>query len=165
MKRGKRQIMPYLIDGSNLIGHIPSLELSDPKSKYRLVAQLRTFQAVKKSKIILVFDGPPDPELFGEKFQKKNFSIIWPDREESADAVIKRLIAKQTDLRHFYVVSSDRDFARTSRAQVLVCKEFHRLMKSAFKEYKKTKAMQKKDTTLSPLEVDHWLGIFGPHDE
>lgn len=160
--------MPYLIDGSNLIGHIPSLELSDPKSKHRLVAQLWIFQAAKKAKIILVFDGPPDPDLYGEKFRRKEFSIIWPDREESGDTVIKQCIQKQTDMRHFYVVSSDREikaFARVNRAQVLDCGEFHKRLKTVLKDYKEAKAMNKEDITLSSLEVDHWLAIFGAADE
>jgi len=160
--------MPYLIDGSNLIGHSPYLDLSDPKSKRRLVAQLTIFQAAKKTKIILVFDGPPDIDLVGEKFRRKEFSILWPDMEESADTVIKRWIEKQTDLRHLIVVSSDREiktFARTNKAKVLDCEEFHKLLKTALKEYKESKSMNKEDATLSPLEVDHWIEIFGASDE
>jgi predicted RNA-binding protein with PIN domain len=160
--------MPYLIDGSNLIGHISTLELSDPQSKLRLVSQLLKFQTTKKAKIILVFDGPPDPDLVGENFQKKEFAIIWPDREESADTIIKQTIEKQTDLRHLYVVSSDREiktFARVNRAKVLDCKDFHKLMKTALKEYKESQALDKEDTTLSRLQVDHWLEIFGATDE
>jgi predicted RNA-binding protein with PIN domain len=126
------------------------------------------FQAVNKTKIILVFDGPPDPDLFGEKFRRKEFSIIWPDMEESADTVLKQWIEKQTDLRQFYVVSSDREiksYARVNRAKILTCEEFHNLLKRALKEYKESKAMKKEDITLSPLEVDHWLEIFGDSDE
>jgi len=160
--------MPYLIDGSNLIGHSPYLDLSDPMSKRRLVAQLAIYQATNKTKIILVFDGPPDPDLIGEKFRRKEFSILWPDTEESADTVIKRWVEKQTDLRHFYVVSSDREIktiARMNGAKVLDCEEFHKLLKTALKEYKESKSMNKEDVTLSPLEVDHWLEIFGASDE
>ncbi|UCE39938.1 MAG: NYN domain-containing protein [Candidatus Aminicenantes bacterium] len=160
--------MPYLIDGSNLIGHMPNLELSDPKSKHRLAAQLLIFQKTKRTKIILVFDGPLDPDLFGEKFKRKEFSILWPDLEESADTRIKQWIEKQTDLRHLYVVSSDREiksFAQRTGAKVLDCEEFHKLLKTALKESKESQAMNKEDITLSPLEVDHWLDIFGESDE
>ena len=160
--------MPYLIDGSNLIGHIPTLDLFDPKSKHRLVWQLSVFQAVKKTTIILVFDGPPDPELFGEKFRRKEFSLLWPEPEESADTVIKQMIEKQTDIRHFYVVSSDREiknYARENKAKVLDCGEFHKLLKAALKEYKESRSMNKEDVRLSPLEMDHWLTIFGASDE
>ena len=88
--------------------------------------------------------------------------------EESADTVIKRWIEKQTDLRHLIVVSSDREiktFARTNKAKVLDCEEFHKLLKTALKEYKESKSMNKEDATLSPLEVDHWIEIFGASDE
>ena len=160
--------MPYLIDGSNLIGHIPTLDLSDPKSKHRLVAQIKIFQEAKRTKIILVFDGPPDPDFFGEKFRGKEFSIVWPDLDESADTVLKQWIERQTDLRHFYVVSSDREiksYARVNGAKVFTSKEFHNLLKRTLKEHKESKAMNKEDVTLSPLEVDHWLEIFGDTDE
>jgi len=160
--------MPYLIDGSNLIGHMPTLELRDTRSKRRLVAQLLIFQSIKKTKIILVFDGPPDPELLGKKYRRKEFTILWPDQEESADTLIKQRAQMQSDLRHLIVVSSDREiknFAHEIGAKVLNCKEFHMLLKTALKEYKESQAMNKKDITLSPLEVDHWMEIFGASDE
>jgi predicted RNA-binding protein with PIN domain len=142
--------------------------LSDPQSKHRLVAQLSLFQAIKKTRIILVFDGHPDPELCGKKFRQKEFSLIWPDSENSADPLIMKLIEKQTDLRHFFVVSSDReiqDFARQNKARVLDCGDFHNVLKAALKKYKESMAMEKEDSTLSPLEMDHWLSIFGASDE
>jgi predicted RNA-binding protein with PIN domain len=160
--------MPYLIDGSNLIGHIPTLELHDSQSKHRLVAQLALFQATKKTKMILVFDGPPDPELMEKNLHKKDFAILWPNQEESADTLIEQWIQKQTDLRHLFVVSSDREikkFARLNGAKTLDSKEFHKLLKAALKEYKESQAMNKKDITLSPLELDHWMEIFGASDE
>ena len=160
--------MPYLIDGSNLIGHSPHLELSDPRSKRRLVEQLAIFQVAKKTKIILVFDGAPDPDLVGENFRRREFSILWPEMDESADAVIEGCLEKQTDLRHFYVVSSDRgikSFATKIGAKILDCEEFIKQVKTALKQYKESSAMNKEDITLSPLEVDHWLEIFGASDE
>ena len=160
--------MPYLIDGSNLIGHIPTLELRDPKSKHRLVDHLVLFQATKKTKVILVFDGPPDLELMEKNLRRKDLTILWPDQHESADTLINQWIQKQTDLRHLYVVSSDREiksFARESGAKILDCKDFHKLLKEALKEYKESQIMDKKDSTLTPLEIDHWMEIFGASDE
>ena len=160
--------MPYLIDGSNLIGHIPTLELRDSRSKHRLVAQLLIFQSIKKTKIILVFDGPPDPELLGKKYKRKELTILWPNREESADTIIKERAQMQSDMRHLNVVSSDREiknFALDIGAKVLNCKEFHKLLKTALKEHKESQAMNKEDITLSPLEIDHWMEIFGESDE
>lgn len=160
--------MPFLIDGSNLIGHSPFLSLSDPGSKRRLVMQLGIFQAIKKTKIILVFDGPPDLDLIDEKSQGREFSILWPDEDETADTVIKRQIEKQTDMRCFFVVSSDREiktFARTHRAKVLDCREFNKRVEAALREKRESASMNKEDVTLSPLEIGHWLEIFGDSDE
>jgi hypothetical protein len=99
---------------------------------------------------------------------KKEFTILWPDREESADAVIKKWVERQTDKRYLTVVSSDREirtFARLNRARLLDCKEFHKLLAATLKEYKESKSLDKQDTDLSPLELVHWLEIFGATDE
>lgn len=160
--------MPYLIDGSNLIGYIPYLTLDDPRSKYRLVTQLLVFQRIKKIKIILVFDGPPDLYLIGKEFRRKKFVIIYPSHDENADTTIKTWIEKQTDLRRFYVISSDREikvFARMKGAKVKGCDEFFKELKASLKEYQDAKAMKKSDKQLSPLEVNHWLEVFESKDE
>lgn len=160
--------MSYLIDGNNLIGHLPYLELFDPRSKHRLIALLSTFQKAKRTKIIVVFDGYPDPELWGEKFRSEKFLILYPDREQTADTLIKEWIEKQTDLRHLHVVSSDgeiKKFARMNGAKVLTCEEFIRKLKKVLKKYKDSKDSQKAETLLTPLEVHHWQEIFGKTDE
>ena len=160
--------MPYLIDGSNLIGHMPTLEFHDPRSKHRLVAQLLIFQSIKKTKIILAFDGSPDPDLLGKNYRRREFTILWPDQEEPADTLIKQQVQMQSDLRHLQVVSSDREiknFAHENGAKVLNCDEFYKRLKAALKEHKESQTMSKEDTTLSPLEVDHWMEIFGASDE
>ncbi len=160
--------MAYLIDGNNLIGHLPYLELSDPRSKHRLVAELSIFQRVKRTKIILVFDGFSGHELFDEKFSTKKFLILYPDREQTADTLIKDWIEKRTDSRHLYVVSSDGEIKKSARmngAKTLTCEEFNKRLKKALKKNKDVKAMNKVETRLTPLEVDHWLEIFSESDE
>ncbi len=156
--------MAYLIDGNNLIGHIFPEKLRDPTSKLSLVSSLLIFQRIKKRKITLVFDGTPVPDLIDENLRTKVFSVVFPDMDENADQVIKRIIEKQTDLRKFYVISSDREirsFARASGAKSLTCEEFSKLLKSAMKSYQKSMDAKKEETSLSPLEVDHWIQIFG----
>ncbi len=160
--------MPYLIDGNNLIGHIPYLRLDDPKSKYHLVAQLMVFQRSTKRKIILVFDGPADLELLGDKYRRKKFLVIFPSNEENADAVIKTWIERQTNFRHFTVVSSDREikaFAHMNKAKVIDCGNFYKELKSVLKKLRTKKSLQKTQNQLSPLEVSHWLEIFESKNE
>ena len=155
--------MAYLIDGNNFIGHTSQYEHRDPRSKRELTAKLWIFYKMKKTKILLVFDGPPDPQISEQKFPDKSLQILYPDMNESADAVIKDIISLQEILKKFYVVSSDReikDFARQKGAKSLTCEEFNKELKSALKEHKKQREMEKHEDFPSPLEIDHWIDIF-----
>lgn len=155
--------MAYLIDGSNFIGYLSPSLLKDPKTKYSLASRLFIFQQTKKTRVLLVFDGTPDLNLIGKKFQKKNFSVIFPPPDQNADGVIKEIISKQTDLRRFFVVSSDReikDFAKSKGAKSLSCKEFYQEFKSVLKEHKKSQELEKTFDPPSPLEINQWIKIF-----
>lgn len=155
--------MTYLIDGNNFIGHSRFLELEDPRSKRILVSQLSIFKTYQRTKIILVFDGPPDPSVNEKTKDIQSFRIINPQIGENADTLIKEIISQQEDLKKFFVVSSDREireFARGRGAQVLSCPEFSRKLRRVLKEIPKTQGKQKKEPRLSPLEVDHWIEIF-----
>jgi predicted RNA-binding protein with PIN domain len=153
----------YLIDGNNFIGYLSPSDLKDPKTKYSLVSRLFIFQRTKKTRVLLVFDGTADLNLIGKKFQKKSFSVIFPPPDQNADGVIKEIISKQTDLRRFFVVSSDReiqDFAKSKGANSMSCKEFNREFKTALKEHKKSQELEKTFAPPSPLEINQWLKIF-----
>jgi predicted RNA-binding protein with PIN domain len=153
----------YLIDGSNFIGYSSPRSLKDPRTKYHLVSQLLIFQRLKKTRVLLVFDGSPDLNLIGETFQKKKFSVIFPPLGGDADETIKEIISKQSDLRRFFVVSSDRElkrFAKSKGANSLSSKEFSRELKAVLKEYKEFLETEKEIASLSPLEINQWLKIF-----
>lgn len=155
--------MPYLIDGNNFLGHISPSSLRDPRSRKNLISRLLVFQKRKRTRVLVVFDGTPDLDSSDKKHQKKKFSIIYPPPGEKADGTIKEIISTQTDLRRFFVVSSDREirsFARAKGAKSLSSKEFSRELKAALKEDKSLQDLEKKVKSLSPLEVDHWLKIF-----
>ncbi len=159
--------MAYLIDGNNFIGHTIPYGLKDPRSKYSLVSKLLIFHHIKRTKVSVVFDGAPDAYLEEKEFQQKSFSVIYPSFGQNADMVITEIILKQKDLKKFFVVSSDREiksFARMKGAKVLTCKEFNLQLKTILKEYKKSQETEKKDTLLSPLEVNHWLEMFKKND-
>ena len=155
--------MPYLIDGNNLLGHIAPSSVKDSRAKHDLVLKLRTFQRLKRTKIILVFDGYPDPNLPLKTYREKKFLVLFPPPDQNADQVIKDIILKQTDLRRFFVVSSDREiknFAQANKAKTLNCEDFSRQLGKTLKEAKKAQEEEKKVSSPSPLEVDQWLEIF-----
>lgn len=155
--------MPYLIDGNNLIGYLPSLEIRSDESRHELISRLIVFQKVKNTRVVVVFDGPPDPDLTEEDFKGISFFVHYPDFGQNADSVIKKIISKETDLRRFFVVSSDREiisFAKSKGAQSLKCPEFNKLLKKALKKYKKIMELEKNVELPSPLEVKLWSNLF-----
>ncbi|MFB0564652.1 MAG: NYN domain-containing protein [Candidatus Aminicenantaceae bacterium] len=155
--------MAYLIDGNNFIGYISRSSLKDPRSKLILISKLQIFQHLKRTRIIIVFDGYPDPNIIGKHLRRKNFSVFYPPHGQNADQLIKEIILKQTYFRRFYVVSSDREvqlFAKSKGAKTLNCEEFSRQLIKALKEYKNAKEEEKKVTFPSPLEINQWLEIF-----
>lgn len=155
--------MAYLIDGNNFIGHVSPYDLKDPRSKQSLVSKLLIFQKIKRTRIFLVFDGPPDPDIIDIRRQKKAFSVIYPSYEQNADMIIKEIISKQADLRRFFVVSSDSDiktFTRLKGAKSIGCKDFNRQLKSALKKNKRLSELEKNVKTPTPLEVNQWIDIF-----
>jgi len=153
----------YLIDGNNFIGHSSPAELRDPQSKHRLISKLLRFQRQKRTRVLVVFDGNPDPDFVDKRFRRKFFSVIFPSFDQNADEVIKEIISKETDLRRFFVVSSDREiknFAKAQGAKPLSCREFERELKSVLKEHRESQAEEKKVALLSSFEIDQWLKIF-----
>ena len=155
--------MAYLVDGNNFIGHTSPYELRDPRSKYSLIAKLLIFNKIEKTKMIVVFDGPPDPEITDQNFPNRSLTVLYPERGNNADGIIKDIISKRARERRFYVVSSDReikDWARTNGIKPLSCEEFNKQLKVALKENKDLKEMDKETRLPSPLEINHWIDIF-----
>ncbi|HZX11609.1 MAG TPA: NYN domain-containing protein [Acidobacteriota bacterium] len=155
--------MPYLIDGNNLIGYLPTLKIRSNESRYELISRLIIFQKVKNTRVMVVFDGPPDPNLTEEDFKGIPFFVHYPDFGQNADTVIKKIISKETDLRRFFVVSSDNEikfYAKSKGAKSLNCQEFNKQLKKALKKYKKIMELEKNVEPPSPLEVKLWSNLF-----
>ena len=143
------------------MGHLFPHSFREKQSKYSLIHDLSIFQRRKKTRVCVVFDGTPDQEL--EKYEKKKFSILYPPSGQSADGLIKEIIASETDLRRFFVVSSDREikrFAASKGAKALSSKDFSRELRTTLKQDRRFQEFQKKVSKLSPLEINHWLNIF-----
>jgi predicted RNA-binding protein with PIN domain len=155
--------MAYLIDGNNFLGLTVAPVYRDPQHRYDLVRKLLIFQRLTRSRIILVFDGPPDPHLEGEEFDGRSFNVLFPPRGLTADALIKELLDARRDLRHFFLVSSDRELksaARSRGATVLACGEFNAMLKEALKKNRSLREMSKTAEKPSPLEVGLWSDLF-----
>jgi len=161
MRGGRR--MAYLIDGNNFLGLTVAPAYRDPQHRYDLVRKLLIFQRVTRSRVILVFDGPPDPHLEGEEFEGRSFSVLFPPPGLTADTLIKEFLDARRDLRHFFLVSSDRELksaARSRGATVLACGEFNAMLKETLKKNRSSREMSKTAEKPTPLEVGLWSDLF-----
>lgn len=152
-----------MIDGNNFIGYTDRTALSSAGSRPSLISKLRKFQSIVKSRVILVFDGPPGPLLEPPDKSKKSFNVVFPKINQNADDVIKEIISQETDLRRFFVVTDDREiktFAKAKGAKLLSCRDFKRILREAMKKYRDKAEMKKTDSSLTPLEIQHMTEIF-----
>ena len=154
--------MAYLIDGNNLLGRIAPQELREPSGRDGLVVRLLAFQRVTRARIHLVFDGNPEVTPTDVAVNAK-FTIHFPGEGQSADDVIKDMIARQTDRRRFFVVSSDRairELAKKKGLEAVTSDVFSRELKAAIKEGKKRRELEKRSETPTGLEIDLWDEVF-----
>lgn len=105
--------MPYLIDGSNLLGVMRQDRHGDGP-KRELVRLLARFARAKKTRVSCVFDGP-EPASFGRHLGSVTVSFSG---SRSADDLIAERSAQG---RGWTVITSDRGLsARVERRQVAV---------------------------------------------
>ena len=154
--------MAYLIDGNNLLGRIAPHELRERSGRDGLVVRLLAFQRVTRARIHLVFDGNPEEAPTDIPVNAK-FTIHYPGAGQSADDVIRDMIARQTDRRRFFVVSSDRairELAKKRGLESVTSDVFARELKAAIKEGKKRRELEKKTESPTGLEIDLWDEVF-----
>jgi predicted RNA-binding protein with PIN domain len=154
--------MAYLIDGNNLLGRIAPDELRERSGRDGLVVRLLAYQRVTHARIHLVFDGNPEPTPTDVPVNPK-FTVYYPGEGESADDVIRGMIARQIDRRRFFVVSSDRairELAKKQGLEAVTSDVFARELKAAIKEGKKRRELEKRADAPTDLEVDLWDEVF-----
>lgn len=155
--------MAYLIDGNNLLGFLDASALKDPGSREALFQKLLIFRKIKKTRVILVFDGPPDFSLMEKVERIDKFSLYYPEQEKNADQVIKEIISKRWDRRKFFVVSSDREISQHAKIKgikSLTCSQFEKELKTILRAHKKFLEYKKDSPLPTPLETNHWIEIF-----
>ena len=107
-----------IIDGYNLIrqsGFLGSLERQDIQAgRDALVEMLAAYKRIKRHNITVVFDGSSAPCDCPSRDRVQGVSIVFSRSGELADAVIKRMAAKEKE--KAIVVSSDLDIVRHSEA-------------------------------------------------
>ncbi|KAF0106519.1 MAG: hypothetical protein FD146_2527 [Anaerolineaceae bacterium] len=150
--------MQYIIDGHNLIPKL-GLRLDTFDDELDLVARLQEFCRLRRAHVEVYFDGAP-PGQTGPR-SAGAVTAHFVRQGSSADAAIESRLEKMgRAAKNWTVVSSDHRVQRAAQAahaEALSSEEFARMMSAAQAE----RTLQaKSDTSLSPDEVEEWLGIF-----
>ncbi len=137
-----------IIDGYNLIRQSRSLGMLDNQDiqlgRDALLENLVEYKKIKRHRITVVFDGSNAPPLSPGRDRVKGVEVVFSRRGELADAVIKRMVAKERE--RAIVVSSDRevsDFAASRAASVISSPEFEE--KLAMAAYMNIKGLEEED--------------------
>ena len=151
--------MPYLIDGHNLIPHLPGLSLSLVDDEMRLVDWLQIFCQKKRRDVEVFFDQAPPGFLSKRKYGRVTAHFVR--QGSTADAAIKaRLLKLGKSARNYSVVSSDfkvQDSARVAHAEVISSEGFARELVNLSME---APAAQQPDASLSSDELAYWENLF-----
>lgn len=159
----------YIIDGYNLIHHVPifrqSLEQSLEQARNILISFARNYLSSHKVKITIVFDGDKVGYVGNFALSNPRLKIIYSKPPEKADPVIKKLIQKTKNKKSLILVSADNDLLRFSQEQgtrILSPEDFYHL---ASKHPNHQQMDLKYNSHIPQEEVDEWLKLFMEKNE
>jgi predicted RNA-binding protein with PIN domain len=107
--------MTLIIDGHNLIGVMPGIDLADPDDEWQLVQRLRAYCAGRRQ-LTVVFDSGPGPAPSWRLSGGCVTPRFAPPGVE-ADAVILQLLRNSKQPRQVTVVTNDQHLAGLVRAE------------------------------------------------
>ncbi len=155
--------MPYLIDGHNLIPHLPDLDLAMPDDEIALVERLQSFSAQTRKKVEVYFDKAPAGMAQTRKFGR--VTAIFIRQGGTADrAISARLRELGRTARNWTVVSSDgwvQSQARAAGASVRSAAEFAAQLETS----RKGEGTGSGERAMTDAEVEEWLRLFGGGSE
>jgi predicted RNA-binding protein with PIN domain len=150
--------MPFLVDGHNLIGSMPGLQLDDPDDEAKLVALLRSFSAREGVKLTVFFDrGQPGAPIASASGVTARFARL-PDTAD--DALKRRLVELGREARQWIVVSSDGDVvaaARRAGARSIPSRVFAARLRATPSS---AAGPEKPDGVMTPEELESWEDLF-----
>jgi len=153
--------LPYLVDGSNLLGLFPGLRRDRPGDRGKLARRVLSAPAARRKGVVFVFDGPPDAGR-SRVLLGRGTEVRYSGPRADADSVIRRLL-ERANPNHYVLVTDDRelrDHARALGARSVPCAEFLRsLAREAATE--KDGEGRRPDRPLTPAELEEWLDYFG----
>ncbi len=152
--------MTYLVDGHNLIGKIPWLDLAAMDDEIELIQVLQVFARKRRKRIEVYFDQAPPG--FSGKRNYGNVTAFFVARGHSADdAILGRLKSLGKSAANYSVISSDnmvQKNARENRAKIISSEVFAGELKTAIQA--RDGEGQVNDPAIDERDVNYWLDLF-----
>ncbi len=157
--------MPYLVDGHNLIAHLPQIDLADPNDEALLVLLLRSYCARTGKKVVVVFDhGLPGGK---SRLSTKSVQVVFATAQKTtADRIIMERIRSTRDVKGWVVISSDEEVlnaATNAGMGAMRCQKFADVLVRPPEEDNHPGIRQ--HLILTEAEIAEWMDVFGVDDE
>ena len=151
--------MPYIIDGHNLIGSIPNINLGDPDDEEQLISQLHAFFARIGKQATVYFDRrAPGTE---KERRLGNLCIRFVALPQTADDAIRRQLQNLGGrAKNYVVVSSDHCIQQNARMAGARILDSQRFAGTLLQKAGPSEKDEKLDSGLSELEIQHWEMLF-----
>ena len=155
--------MHWLIDGHNLIGQMPNLQLSDPNDEAKLLEYLRRYRARTGHRLTVIFDAG---ETYHPAETKKRggITVQFAPHGKTADRIIMQRVHKVKNPQAVGVISSDhavQQAATQAGVRAISAREFSQQLLqletgTGLQEHEDAQT----NIHLSADEVEEWLALF-----
>ncbi|MCB2210152.1 NYN domain-containing protein [bacterium] len=151
--------MLILIDGHNLIPHLPGLSLKDMDDERDLIPFLQEYCRVRRRTVEVFFDRAPVGKA-GQRRMGQVTAFFVRSGITADEAIMARLAKLGKKARNVKVVSSDRQVqqaARAAHATVIASDEFAAELVALGEEQP---SLDPRNRLLSESELTEWEALF-----
>ena len=165
--------MIYLIDGHNLIGKLPDIELSDPDDEQKLIKKIQDWTRLDYRRRVQLFFDAGEFGGLGNTLSAPTVRVQFSRVGQTADSVIVKFLESIKNPQEFTLVTSDQEIiyaARKKRIGYILSEEFALLLAEKPEEDEQDSALSQEPGTeeevdVSDVEVQTWMQAFekAPH--
>jgi predicted RNA-binding protein with PIN domain len=151
--------MLTLIDGHNLIPHVPGMSLSDPEDESQLIQVLQEYCRKRGRSVEVYFDRAPVGQAGEQRFGQVR-AVFVREGVTADEAIMARLSGLERKARNAQVVSADRQVqqaARAVHAKVVPSQEFSAELQTLMTE---EPSLDPRNRLLSDEELSAWEAFF-----
>ena len=151
--------MIMIIDGHNLIPHMPGINLADPDDEMQLIQMVQSYCRIRRKSAEVYFDRAPAGQA--RTFNAGRVKAVFVRTGRTADdAIMDRLKQLGKRARNCTVISSDRQVqqaARAVHAAVLSAAAFAAEWRELSEQ---SPELERPDKPLTDDELAYWQALF-----